>query len=223
MVILSGDRHLGELSLDTKAIRYPLYDLTSSGLNQGAKKWREQERNTRRVSSMPYGDHFGVVTVDWAAADALVSLQLRDVAGEVTLKQSFPISLLRPSQKKDDKKPEPKDDKKPEKLPEGVLTPAEAAKKVGETVTVQFEVKSGRAVNEGKRVLMNSDKDFQAKENFTVVLNAKGMTGKYEKAGYDTFKGKTVRAKGKVTLFKDSPQIHIDDAADLVIVEADKK
>ena len=177
VVILSGDRHLGELSLSTKAVNYPLYDLTSSGFNQGAKRWREQEPNRHRVSSMPYGDHFGMVTIDWAA-DPVVSLQLRDAAGEITLKQTFPVSLLTP-QKKDDKKDPKKDEpaKTEPKRPEGVLTPAEAAKKVGETVTVQFAVKGGRAVNEGKRILLNSDADFKAKENFTVLLNQKGMTG----------------------------------------------
>src|SRR5262245_53719857 len=31
VLILSGDRHLAEVSLDTKALSYPLYDITSSG------------------------------------------------------------------------------------------------------------------------------------------------------------------------------------------------
>ena len=100
-----------------------------------------------------------------------------------------------------------------------MLTPAEAIKKVGEVVTVQFVVRGGRAVNNGKRILMNSDPDFRSKENFTVVLNEKGLTDKYEKATYDTFKDKTIRAKGKVTLFKDSPQIQIDEAKELELVE----
>jgi alkaline phosphatase D len=216
VVVLSGDRHLGELSVSTKALSYPLYDITASGFNQGFKKWREQEPNRYRVSSMPFGDHFGMVVIDWAASEPTISLQLRDTAGEITLKQTFPISLLKPTQKKDDPKKEPK---KEDKLPEGVLTPSEAAKKVGENVTVQFDIKSLRAVNEGKRILMNSDKDFKAKENFTVVLNAKGMTGKWEKATADTFKDKTIRAKGKVTMFKDSPQIQIDDEKDLEIID----
>ena len=79
-----------------------------------------------------------------------------------------------------------------------------------------------RSVNNGKRILMNSDADFRSKENFTVVLNEKGMTDKHEKATYDTFKDKTIRAKGKVTVYKDSPQIQIDDAKDLEIIEVKK-
>jgi len=215
VMVLSGDRHLGELSLVTGAVGYPLYDLTSSGLNQGADQWRAQEPNKYRVSSMPYGDHFGAVLLNWEAGT--ISLQLRDTAGEITLKQTFPISLLRVQDKKpDDKKPE---DKPEEKLPEGVLTPAQAAKKVGEVVKVQFAVKAGRAVNDGKRILLNSEKDFRSKENFTVLVNAKAMTGKWEKATFDTFKNKVIRADGKVVLFKDSPQIQIDEEAKLEIIE----
>lgn len=217
VVILSGDRHLGELSLTTSAIGYPLYDITSSGLNQGAPKWREQEKNKHRVSSMPYGDHFGFITIDWSD-EPTVSLQLRDDQGEITLRQKFPISLLQAKDKPKDAEPP----KEQPKLPPGVLTPAEAIKKVGEVVTVQYVVKGGRAVNDGKRILLNSDADFRSKENFTVVLNEKGMTDKHEKATYDTFKDKTIRAKGKVTVYKDSPQIQIDEAKDLEIIEVKK-
>ncbi|HEX4608356.1 MAG TPA: alkaline phosphatase D family protein, partial [Urbifossiella sp.] len=44
VVVLSGDRHLGEISLDPAAVGYPLYDVTSSGLNQGSKAWRAPEK-----------------------------------------------------------------------------------------------------------------------------------------------------------------------------------
>jgi len=208
VVVLSGDRHLGELSLDTTSVGYPLYDLTSSGFNQANKDWRAPEKNSHRVSAMPYGDNFGFITIDWTA-DPIVGLQLRDVTGEIVLKQTFPLSLLKP-------------DSKAVKLPEGVLTPLEAIKKVGQDVTVQMEVVGGRAVSGGKRILLNSDKDFNSDKNFTVVVNEAAMTGPFDKATYDTFKGKTIRAKGKVTLFKDAPQIQIDDAKLLEIVEEKK-
>ena len=58
VIILSGDRHLAEVSLDTKAIGYPLYDVTSSGFNQASKNWRAPEKNEHRVAVMPYGDNF---------------------------------------------------------------------------------------------------------------------------------------------------------------------
>ena len=193
-MILSGDRHLGELSLSTAAIDYPLYDLTSSGFNQGAKRWREQEPNSKRVSSLPYGDHFGMVKIDWADTPT-VSLQLRDEAGEIALKQTFPLSLLTPVPGAAKKMPA---SAKPLEIarPDGVLSPAEAMAKVGETVTVQFAVVGGRAVSGGKRILLNSDRDFKAKTNFTVVVNEAAMTAAFEGATFDTFAGKTIRATG---------------------------
>ena len=38
VVLLSGDRHLAELSVTDAGLGYPLFDLTSSGLNQGSPK-----------------------------------------------------------------------------------------------------------------------------------------------------------------------------------------
>lgn len=209
VVVLSGDRHLGELSVSADAVGYPLYDVTSSGLNQADKTWRAPERNSHRVAAVPYGDNFGMVTVDWSAADPPVSLQLRDVGGEVVVRHTFPISLLQA-------KGEPKD---APKLPDGVIRPEEALKKVGESVTVQMEVKSGRAVSAGKRILLNSEKDFRSEKNFTVVINEKAMTGKYEKATFDTFKDRTVRVKGKVTEFQNRPQLEVNDSAALEVLE----
>jgi DNA/RNA endonuclease YhcR with UshA esterase domain len=66
---------------------------------------------------------------------------------------------------------------------------------------------------------LNSDKDFKSKDNFAVVLTAKGKTGKWEKTTGDTFKGKTIRVTGTVKLFKDSPQLDVTDANQLELVE----
>lgn len=208
VVVLSGDRHHGEISMDPDAVGYPLYDVTSSGLNQATKTWRGPEPNRYRVAVMFYGDNFGVVTIDWSKPDPVVSLQLRGDDGEVVMRQSFPISLLRP--KADAAPPVP--------LPAGVVGAREAAALVGREVTVQFAVKGGRAVSQGKRILLNSESDFRAKANFTVVVNEKAMTGPYEKATFDTFAGKTVRAMGTVTLFQGAPQVQVDDASRLEIV-----
>jgi alkaline phosphatase D len=208
VVIVSGDRHLGELSLDPDSVGYPLYDLTTSGLNQGAKRWRPAERNRHRVAGMPFGDNFGVIAIDWEAADPAVSLQLRDDAGEVVVRQAVPVKLLRGEAKETPK------------LPDGVIGPEEALKKVGQEVTVQMAVRAGRGFKD--RILLNSEKDFRSEKNFTVVVNQKAWTGKWEKATFETFDGKTVRVTGKVTTFKDAPQIQVDDAKQIETVEEKK-
>ena len=50
-------------------IGYPLYDLTSSGLNQANKRWRPLEANHHRVATMNVGDNFGMVRIDWSKKD----------------------------------------------------------------------------------------------------------------------------------------------------------
>jgi alkaline phosphatase D len=216
VIVLSGDRHLGELSmLPAEIAGYPLYDITSSGFNQASKEWRAAEPNKHRVAAMPYGDNFGLITINWESTDPEVSLQLRDVNGDVVIRHAVPIAKLQGQEKPKDKPKIP--------LPEGVITAEEAIKKVGMEVTMQMEVAAGRAVSAGKRILLNSEKDFRSEKNLTVVLNEKGMTGKWEKATYDTFKSKTIRVKGKVTLYQDKPQIEVNEEKVLEIVEAKKE
>lgn len=210
VVILSGDRHLGELSVSTSAISYPLYDVTASGFNQANPAWRAPEENKHRVAAVPFGHHFGLVEIDWKDKPT-VSLQLRDEAGKVLVNHTVPVGLLTPQDGKKDEKEKPR--------PEGVLSPAEAMKKVGEMVTVQFEVKSARLLGEGKRFFLNSEANNRDEKNFTIVLNAKARGDKWKDAKEATFKGKTVRVKGKVTEFMKKPQIEVDDETAIEIVE----
>jgi alkaline phosphatase D len=210
VVILSGDRHLGELSMENKSIGYPLYDITSSGFNQGTKNWRAPEKSTHRVGSMPFGDNFGMVLIDWSGDDPRITLQLRDEDGDVMCGAKVRLSRLKPGAGPVAVEPAPM------KLPDGVISPADAAKKVGQKVTVQYTVLStGGQAN----LYLNSDKNFRAKENFAVVLTPKAKTGKWEKAAGDTFNGKIIRATGTVKSNKDAPQIDITDEKQLEIVE----
>lgn len=219
VVVLSGDRHLGDISVDPKAVGYPLYDATSSGFNQGALNYRDPEANKCRVGGMPWGNNFGVVQIDWAAKEPTVSLQLRDEDGQIAAAAKVPLARLQKGADKPAVKPAD-----PVKLPDGVISPADALKKAkGDEVTVQFEVAGGNAVSGGKRILLNSLKDFKSDDNFTVVVNEKAMTGPFDKATFDTFKGKTIRAKGKLSEYQKKLQLQIDDAAMLEIVEPKKE
>jgi alkaline phosphatase D len=92
VVILSGDRHFADLSLiDEPApggVGYPLYDLTSSGLTQGADKYRPPQKNSHRVAGMAWGDNFGLVLIDWdREGGPIVSLQALDGAGELLINE----------------------------------------------------------------------------------------------------------------------------------------
>jgi alkaline phosphatase D len=102
VVILSGDRHVADLSLaEDTGIGYPLYDLTSSGLTQGADAWRGPGPNTHRVAGMSWGDNFGLVLIDWSHGDSngggpMLSLQARDGSGDVRINEKVPLRVLQP-------------------------------------------------------------------------------------------------------------------------------
>ena len=204
VLILSGDRHLAEVSIDTKTIGYPLYDVTSSGFNQASKGWRAPEKNSYRLAGMPHGDNFGFIAIDWSGADPRLTVQIRDEDGDTTCGFKVRLSTLKSAGPA-------------VKLPDGVLSPSDAAKKTGETVTVQFVV---RSVGGKANLYLNSDPDFRAKDNFAVVIPVKSQTGKWEKAGTDSFLGKTVRATGKVNTNKQGAvQLEITDEKNLEIVK----
>jgi DNA/RNA endonuclease YhcR with UshA esterase domain len=100
------------------------------------------------------------------------------------------------------------------------VSPAEAAKKVNEEVTLQMEVKSA-AVRSGIAYL-NSEADFKDAKNFTIFLD-KGSLAKFKEAKIDDpaahFKGKTIQVKGKVVLYKERPQIKVTTPDVIKIVE----
>ena len=71
--------------------------------------------------------------------------------------------------------------------------------------------------------MLNSEKDFRSDKNFTVVVNEKAMTGPYAKATFETFKGKTIRASGKLSVFQDKLQLQLDDEKSLIVDPKDEK
>ena len=77
-------------------VGYPLFDLTSSGLNVAHKEWRPMEPNRHRVATMNVGDNFGLVEIDWERADPRISLQIRDVEGDIAIQRKISLSILKP-------------------------------------------------------------------------------------------------------------------------------
>ncbi len=84
-VILSGDRHLGEISRsDDSGLPYPLYDITSSGLTHHVdlvyhvRCLFSPERNRYRVGTQFFEKNFGLVDIDWSGPSPVLSLQIRD-------------------------------------------------------------------------------------------------------------------------------------------------
>jgi alkaline phosphatase D len=77
VILLSGDRHVGALYRETPPGLYPIYELTSSGLNM--VYWQANEPGPNRLGALYPAANFGVVDVDWW--EHKVTLALRDEGG----------------------------------------------------------------------------------------------------------------------------------------------
>ena len=105
VVMISGDRHLSEIAAlphdDAKGIGYPLYEVTSSSLNAPSGNFTKagvrfaNEINPYRVGLTFFDVNFGNITIDWAAEDPVVRLQVCDEQGTVVLQQRVLVSQLR--------------------------------------------------------------------------------------------------------------------------------
>jgi alkaline phosphatase D len=106
VVFLSGDRHFAELSRRQEPGLYPLYDITSSGLN---RRFPEDYVNPNRfrltgadpgaaTSATPGAwllENFGELEVDWAEADPMLRFRITDASDRTRLALDIPLSELR--------------------------------------------------------------------------------------------------------------------------------
>ena len=105
VVFISGDRHLAEMSLDKKLAGYPVWDITSSSLNvpsgnkSGAGTRFANEINSRRVGLNYFETNFGLLEIDWEAAEPNLSMQICDESGDIVLQQQVKLSELLPASK----------------------------------------------------------------------------------------------------------------------------
>jgi len=94
---------------------------------------------------------------------------------------------------------------------------------VGQKVTLEMKVNSTGQATNGTRVFLNSSANFRDSANFTVVLDMRAVGDKFKAAGVDDpmahYRNKTVRVTGTVSVFNDRPQIVIEDAGQIAVVE----
>jgi len=113
VVVISGDRHMAELSTLTPAdgLLYPLYDLTTSGLNlekpaqppsAGDKKSepkkdtpKKPQINRYRLHERPYtSSNFGLLRVTWDGSNPSLRLEVCGLVGEVVISRDIPFSEI---------------------------------------------------------------------------------------------------------------------------------
>jgi alkaline phosphatase D len=98
-VIVSGDRHLGEISrLADARLQQPLYDITASGMTHHAQDGLfvkfSSEQNRHRVGSNCADLNFGLIEFDWSASPPTATFQIR--GGDNTVHAAETMELLVP-------------------------------------------------------------------------------------------------------------------------------
>ncbi|CAN5494310.1 hypothetical protein BH23VER1_BH23VER1_24120 [soil metagenome] len=91
MLFLAGDTHWAELSVLESPDLYPLYELTSSAINQS---WDPPGGNSRRLFAAYPHPNFGILEVDWDRPDPLILLSASDEEGEAKIHFELPLSAL---------------------------------------------------------------------------------------------------------------------------------
>ena len=102
VIILSGDRHLGEISrLKDPRIAQPIYDVTSSGLTHHAKNNLlfdfNHEENRFRCGRNFVDLNFGLLEFEWDASPPRVKMEIRDVKNAVQVEETANLTLPRPA------------------------------------------------------------------------------------------------------------------------------
>lgn len=103
-----------------------------------------------------------------------------------------------------------------DKGPSGqALTPAEARKRVGETVTVEMLVKAVKnSLAKRGEIYLDSEDDFRDEKNLAVVIT-KAAAEKFKNAGVADpavhFKGKRIQVTGAVTLKDSRARMEVTD------------
>lgn len=107
LVVISGDRHLAELAMlpPEDGAPYPIYDVTTSGLNQPVEKESEHKAlnppkpqpNRYRLHERPYtGSNFGLLRVRWDGPSPSIRIEVCGLDGGVVLFRDIPLAELSP-------------------------------------------------------------------------------------------------------------------------------
>ena len=92
---ISGDVHFTELSKTNEEGPYPLYDLTSSGLNQSpGKTWYTSVNSYREKRKVYSGRNFGLIHIDWAKENTTIRLQARTESGAIAHEEVVELRQL---------------------------------------------------------------------------------------------------------------------------------
>ncbi len=88
VVLLSGDRHIAEISkMQPPGLAYPLYDITSSGLTHTFED--AKENNRYRLGQLITKLNFGTITIDWNKSPLEVTYQVKGEHNQVLTEETI--------------------------------------------------------------------------------------------------------------------------------------
>jgi alkaline phosphatase D len=95
VIVLSGDKHYCEISRrDDTGIGYPLYDFTSSPMSAPPEALEANMYRDGAASSIS-DYNFGTITIDWAAADPTVHVEIiHAIKGMLMLERKLTLGGL---------------------------------------------------------------------------------------------------------------------------------
>ena len=88
-IILSGDRHSSEISKLEGVLPYPLFDITSSAMNQKLRP--KVEENIYRVGKRYFDENFGLLKIDWLPNGPKVHASIQDINGEPVIEYELGV------------------------------------------------------------------------------------------------------------------------------------
>jgi len=97
VILLSGDRHWAEISALPDRIGYPLYEFTSSSLNQIHPRGTPTTNRFRAFPVTWHRENYGRISIDWSAADPVIRTDIVDREGKVRLSKTLLLSELQPA------------------------------------------------------------------------------------------------------------------------------
>jgi len=94
VIVISGDRHWAELSVEKELGPYPIYDFTSSSLNTVHGRGTPTENRFRHLAKTWHQENFGELAIDWSAEPRELALRLFDRKGKAVFEETLPLSEL---------------------------------------------------------------------------------------------------------------------------------
>jgi len=94
VIFLSGDRHWSEFSRTIEGTPYPIYDFTSSSLNQAHPRGTPTENRFRISDETYHRENFGEININWAGVKTRIEIKIRDLRGNAIVSHSISLSEL---------------------------------------------------------------------------------------------------------------------------------